>query len=147
MGAPEDRQDEVAAFESGPLEDLTIQDGLIISAVYAVSADLEKCKGISALAQKQPLFVEQPQNTSARVNKFANLMQGGQSLKAVEAVSRELKPEHRKQAFEFATAVVLAGNEFTNEKKKILQTLATKLAIDNAFVDQTLAAIQDKSGR
>jgi len=139
MGTPEDMQDELAAFESGPLEDLTIQDALIISAVYAVNADVEKCKRISALAQKHPLFIEQPENTSTRVNKFANLMQGGQSLKAVEAVTRDLKPEHRKQAFEFATAAVLADSELTNEKKKILHTLATKLAIDNAFVNQKLS--------
>jgi hypothetical protein len=147
MGAPDDRPDELAAFESGPLEDLTIQNALIISAVYAVNADLEKCKRISALAQKHPLFIEQPEDTSARVNKFANLMQGGQSLKAVEAITRDLKLEDRKQAFEFAAKTALADNELTNDKKKSLQTLATKLALDNEFIDQKLATIQDKSGR
>jgi chorismate synthase len=129
------------------LEDLTIQDGLIISAVYAVQADTEKCNQLRELAQKHPLFVEQPENTSARVNKFTNLMQGHQSLEAVEAVTRNLKPAHRKQAFEFALEAALADAVFTEKKKKILRMLGSKLDLDNEFVDQNLEAIQDKYGR
>lgn len=147
MGAPEDKQNNLTAFQSGPLENLTIQDGLIISAVYAVQADTEKCNRIKVLAQKHPLFVENPQETSFRVNKFTNSMQSNQSLKAIEAVARSLKPAHLKQAFEFALEAVLADEVFTENEKKILQTLATKLAIDNEFADQKLATIQDKSGR
>jgi hypothetical protein len=147
MGVPEDKQKNLTAFQSGPLEDLTIQDGLIISAVYAVHADTEKCNQIKGLAQKHPLFVEKSEDTSARVNKFTNLMQGGQSLKAVEAVTRSLKPAHRKQAFEFALEATLADGVFTEKKKKTFLTLATKLALDNEFVDHKLATIQDKSDR
>jgi hypothetical protein len=147
MGAPEDKQNDLAAFAPNPLEDLTIQDGLIISAVYVVQADPEKCKRISTLAQKHPLFVEEPENTTARVNKYANLMQGGQPLKAVEAVTRELKPEHHKQAFAFAVKAALIDDILSGKMKKTLQTLATKLAIDSEFVDQKLAEIQGKPGR
>ena len=147
MGAPEDKQNNLTAFQSGPLEDLTIQDGLIISAVYAVHADTEKCNQIKGLAQKHPLFVEKSKDTSSRVNKFTNLMQGGQSLKAVEAVTRSLKPAHRKQAFEFALEAALVDGVFTEKKKKTFLTLATKLALDNEFVDHKLATIQDKTGR
>ena len=147
MGAPEDKQNNLTAFQSGPLEDLTIQEGLIVSAVYAVHADTEKCNKIKGLAQKHPLFVEKSEDTSSRVNKFTNLMQGSQSLKAVEAVTRSLKPAHRKQAFEFALEAALADGVFTEKKKKTLQTLASKLALDTQFVDQMLATIQDKSGR
>jgi predicted PP-loop superfamily ATPase len=147
MGSPENKQNNSTAFQSGPLEDLTIQDGLIISAVYAVQTDTEKCNQLKEVAQKHPLFVEEPEKTSARVNKFTNLMQGGQSLKAIEAVARSLKPAHRKQAFEFALEAAMADAVLTEKKKKILQTLATKLALDNAFVEQKLAAIEDKSGR
>ena len=147
MDTPEDKQNNLTAFQSGPLEDLTIQDGLIISAVYAVQADTEKCNQIKDLAQKHSLFVEKPEDTSTRVNKFTNLMQGGHPLKAVEAVTRSLKPAHRKQAFEFALEAALVDGVFTQKKKKTLQSLATKLALDNEFVDQKLATIQDKSGR
>ena len=147
MGATKNTQNNLTCYQSGPLEDLTIQDGLIISAVFAVQSDTEKCKQLKELAQKHPLFIEQPENTSARVNNFANLMQGGQSLEAIEAVSRSLKPVHRKQAFEFALEAALADAVFTEKKRKILQTLATKLALNNEFVDQKLAKIQNKSGR
>lgn len=136
----------LTGFQSGPLEDLTIQDALIISAVYAVEADSKKCDRISALAQKHALFVEKPEDTSSRVNKFTNLMQVRQPLMAIEAAARDLKPEHRKQAFEFAVAVALADEVLTEKKKKTLQTLATKLALDNEFVDQKLANFKSKAG-
>jgi hypothetical protein len=97
------------------------------------------------LAQNHSLFVEEPENTSARVNKYANLMQGGQPLKAVEAVTRDLKTKHRKQAFAFALEAALTDGVLTEKKQKILQTLATTLAIDNEFVDQKLAAIKGKA--
>ena len=74
-------------------------------------------------------------------------MQGHQSLEAVEAVTRNLKPAHRKQAFEFALEAALADGVFTEKKKKTFLTLATKLALDNEFVDHKLATIQDKSDR
>ena len=74
-------------------------------------------------------------------------MQSGKSLKAVEAVTRDLKPEHRKQAFAFALEAALTDEVLTGKKKKTLQTLATKLALYNEFVDQKLATIQDKTGR
>ncbi|MGD2187633.1 MAG: hypothetical protein PVI71_15990 [Desulfobacterales bacterium] len=143
MGARDDKQDDLAAFHSGPLEDLTLQDALIISAVYAVQADPEICQKISALAQKHPLFVEQPKDTSARVNKFANFMQQAKlPLQAIEAVSHDLNPEHRKQAFEFAIEAALIDGELTQKKKEILQTLATRLALEDEFVQRKLAKWQ-----
>lgn len=140
----EDKKKEMAAFQSDPLQDLTIQDGLIISAVCAFDAATEKCKRISALAQKHPLFTEEPEKTTARVNKFTNLMQGQKSLKAVEAVARELKPEHRKLAFEFAVEAALADAPLTAKREKTLQALANRLALDNEFVEQKLAGQHSK---
>ena len=68
-------------------------------------------------------------------------MQSDPSLKAVEAVTRNLKPEQRQQAFEFAMEVALADGLLTSKKKNTLQTLANKLELDNAFVGQKLANI------
>jgi len=143
MGGPGDKQNNLTAYRSGPLEDLTIQDALIISAVYAVEADTEKCKQIIMMAQKHPLFEEQPEDTSARVNKFANWMQTAQSPQAVEAIGRDLKPKHRQQAFEFATEAALADNRPTKKKKEILQSLADKLELKDEFVGQKLSKFQD----
>jgi hypothetical protein len=145
MGTPENKQDDLAAFQSGPLENLTIQDGLIICAVYAVQTKTEKCSQISALAQKHPLFVEEPESTLTRVNKFTNLMQSGKIPEAVEAVALNLNTEQRKQAFEFAIEAALTDEVLTEKKQKTLQTLATELAIDNEFVDQKLTTTKGKA--
>ena len=52
MGTHDHTQNDLAAFTPDPLEDLTIQDALIISAVYAAHANVGKCKLIGTLAQK-----------------------------------------------------------------------------------------------
>lgn len=142
-----EKEADFTAFTPDPLKDLTVQDALIISAVYAVEANAEKSKRISTLAQNHPLFIEEPQNTTARVNKYVNLMQAGKSLKAVEAVTNYLNPEHRQQAFEFAIEATLEDEDLTEIKKKTLRTLANKLDLDNDFVIQKLADIQYKSVR
>ena len=145
MALFEVKKKEMAAYQSSPLEDLTIQDGFIISAIYAVEADTRRCEQIKSLAQHQALFEEKPKDTSARVNKFANLMQGGNSLKAVEATARKLKPEQRKQAFEFAIQAARADGPLTEKTKHSLQTLAHKLALDQEFVDRKLATARNKN--
>ena len=139
-------QNELSAFTPDPLKDLTVQDALIISAVYAVYAETDKCKHIGELAQHHPLFVEEPENTSARVNKYTNLMQGGNALKAVEAVRHHLKPEHCKQAFEFALEAALAGEALIEDKQNRLRALGKKLALDNRYLDRKLASVHQKTG-
>ncbi|MGD1970001.1 MAG: hypothetical protein PVG52_02720 [Desulfobacterales bacterium] len=138
-------QNELASFTPDPLQDLTIQDAFIISAVYAVRGNEEKCEKIGSLAQKHPLFVEKQEHTAARVNKYTNLMHSENSLQAVEAVARDLKPEQRKQAFEFAIEAALADEALTEKKKQTLQTLADKLDLDRKFVGRTLANMPHKN--
>ena len=139
-------QNEYAAFTPDPLKDLTVQDALIISAVYAVRVETDKCKHIGALAQHHPLFVEEPENTAARVNKYTNLMQGGNALKAIDAVRHHLEPEHCKQAFEFAVEAALADEALTEDKQKTLRTLGEKLALDNQYLNRKLASVDQKTG-
>jgi hypothetical protein len=141
MAVPDNKHKDPAAFQSDPLKDLTIQDALIISALYAVEADTEKCQHIKELAQKHPLFVEKLDAIEARVNKFTNLMQVKQPLEAVEAAVRDLKPEQRKQAFEFAVEAMLTVNNETEKKIVKLKTLAAKLALENEFVDRKLRRV------
>lgn len=141
MKASEGNQNDLAGFQPDPLEDLTVQDALIISALYAVQVDPEKGENIKALATKHPLFAEKTEDISARVNKFTNCMQAGQTLKAVEAAAYKLKPAHRKEAFEFATSAALADQGLTENKKKTLQMLATKLALEDEFVGRKLMKI------
>jgi hypothetical protein len=119
----------------------TIQDALIISALYVVQTDLKKCQQIKFLAKSHPLFDEKPKETSARVNKFTNWMQGKESLKAVEAAAHSLKPQQRRLAFEFAVAAALIDNVLTDKMKSNLHALAFELAIDDEFFRQQLTKI------
>lgn len=143
MGASEEKHDELEAFEPAPLENLTVQDALIFSAVYSAQADSEKCEKIRALAEKHPLFDEKPEDTLARVNKFTNWMQAGQDPTINEALSLlgKLKPEQRKQAFEFAIQAALMDSKLTEEKEKILRALAVKLNLDDDFINRQLANV------
>ena len=140
-----EKQDGFTVYPPAPLKVLTIKDALIVSAVHSVQADPEKCNRISRMAQKHPLFDEAPENTTTRVNKYMNLMQGGKTMQAIEAVTNYLNPEHRLQAFEFAADAALEDNELSKDKKKNLQTLAATLALDSEFVEHKLAKIQNKS--
>ena len=68
----------MAAYKSGPFEDLTVQDALTIIAVFAAQMDPEKCaddvRRIGAIAENHPEFVETNRNILKRINKFVNSM-------------------------------------------------------------------------
>ena len=44
MSLADDAKKEIAAYQSAPLEDLTVQDTLVIIAVYAAQIDPEDCR-------------------------------------------------------------------------------------------------------
>jgi hypothetical protein len=145
MGTSWEKQDELVEYQSALIEDLTIQDALIFSAVYAAQAASEKCEIIRKLARKHPLFEDKPGDTIARVNSFTNWMQGGQTPAKIETLLRDFKPEQRRQAFEFATHVILMDSELTEDKKKVLRKLATKLTLEDEFVERKLANLESLS--
>jgi hypothetical protein len=140
METTEDTQEALATLKTDPL---TIQDALMIGALYVVKIDSENCEHITSMAQAHPLFVEQMEDSAARVNKFANWMQqASDSLKLVELTARELKPQHRQDVFAFAAEVVQKGKVLTEKKKNRLQALAAALELEEEFVNQKLADIQ-----
>ena len=133
---------EMAAYQSGPFEDLTIQEALTIIAVYAAQMDPEKCeddvKRIVAAAKRLPEFVAKKKSIFSFVNKFVNSMQAIDPQKAVEIAANVLTPELRITAFKLAAEVALPDKVLTDEKKSLLDSLETKLSISSEFAQKTI---------
>ena len=143
MSLTDDYKKELAAYQSGPFEDLTVQDALAIISVYAIQMDLEDSqediKRIEGVLEKCEFCVEKKEGIFSRINNFANRMQAIDPLKAVEIAVKILKPEIRETAFELATEVAMPDHVLTDERKEALDTLATKLSIGEEFVKKTIA--------
>jgi hypothetical protein len=134
---------EMAAYQSGPFEDLTVQDALTIIAVFAAQMVPDHCeedvRRIGAITENLPEFVETKENILKCINKFVNSMLVAEDhLKAVEIAKDALTPELRKTAFELAVEVALPDKVLTVEKKAVLDTLETKLSIDSEFAQKTI---------
>ena len=132
----------MAGYQSGPFEDLTMQEALTIIAVYAAQIDPEKCqddvKRIVATAERLPEFVAKKESIFSIVNKFINSMQAIDSQKAVEIAANGLTTEMRKSAFKLAAEVALPDKVLTDKKKSVLDNLETKLSISSEFAQKTI---------
>ncbi|MEX1329447.1 MAG: hypothetical protein AB1Z29_21815, partial [Desulfobacterales bacterium] len=135
MTLSNETKNEMAAYQSGPFEDLTIQEALTIIAVYAAQMDPKKCqddvKRIVATAERLPEFVAKKESIFSFVNKFINSMQAIDSQKAVEIAADVLNTEMRKTAFKLAAEVALPDKVLTDKKKSVLDSLETKLSISS----------------
>jgi hypothetical protein len=142
MSLSNETKKEMAAYQSGPFEDLTIQEALTIIAVYAAQIDPKKCKDdvkrIVATAAHLPEFVAKKESITSFVNKFINSMQAMDSQKAVEIASNELTMELRKTAFKLAAEVALPDKVLTDQKKAVLDNLEKKLSISSEFAQKTI---------
>jgi hypothetical protein len=142
MTLSNETKNEMAAYQSGPFEDLTIQEALTIIAVYAAQMDPKKCeddvKRIVATAERFPEFVAKKESIFAFVNKFINSMQAIDSQKAVEIAADVLNTEMRKTAFKLAAEVALPDKVLTDKKKSVLDSLETKLSISSDYAKKTI---------
>ena len=132
----------MAAYQSGPFENLTIQEALTVIAVYAAQMDPEKCEDdvrrIVATAERLPEFVAKKESIISFVNKFVNSMQAIDSQKAVEIAANGLTTELRKTAFKLAAEVALPDKILTDKKKSVLDSLETELRISSEFAKKTI---------
>ncbi|PLX54197.1 MAG: hypothetical protein C0611_01310 [Desulfobacteraceae bacterium] len=142
MTLSNETKNKMAAYHSGPFEDLTIQEALTIIAVYAAQMDPKKCeddvKRIVATAERFPEFVAKKESIFSFVNKFINSMQAIDSQKAVEIAANGLTTELRKTAFKLAAEVALPDKVLTDKKKSVLDSLESKLSISSEFAQKTI---------
>jgi hypothetical protein len=124
-------------------KNLTFQDSLIAVAVYAAQIDPNEpdkdIKRIEDLAKKNPLFEEKPKELRARINKFVNSMRIGNPLDTIGLAANSLTPRYRETAFKWASELVLAEGELSEEQNEILDWLRAKLSIDSKVAKRFIA--------
>jgi hypothetical protein len=124
-------------------KNLTFQDSLIAVAVYAAQIDPNEpdkdIKRIEDLAEKNPLFREEPKKLRARINKFINSMCIGNPLDTIGRAANSLTPKYRETAFKWASELVLAEGELSEEQNEILDWLRAKLSIDSKVAKRFIA--------
>ena len=133
---------EMAAYQTGPFDDVKIQEALTIIAVYAAQMDYQNCeadvKRIEAILESHHLFVARKKEIFSLINKFVNEMEVGGPHKALELAADALTAEQKKTAFELAVEVALADKNLTAGKRKMLDSLKDRLSISTDFVVKTI---------
>jgi len=133
---------EMAAYRTGPLEDVKIQEAMTIIAVYAAQMDYQNCeadiKRIEAILEQHHLFVARKNEVFTLIKKFVNDLEVRDPQKALEIAAEALTPEQKNIGFELAVEVALPDKKLSAAKKKMLDTLKERLSIDSDFAQQAI---------
>jgi hypothetical protein len=128
---------EMAAYPQGPFDDIKVQEAFTIIAVYAARMDYQDCeadvKRLALILERHPMFAARKKEIFSMINKFVNAMKVGDPLNALVTAAEALTPEHKNSAFELAAEVALSGKDPSADKKKVLDTIKTRLSIGNGF--------------
>lgn len=151
MESFEDLICELELNEIDPLNNLTLQDSLIVVAVYvnAMLANLGRNKNgihrIKSLAGKHPLFREKSEVILSRIYKYTNLLKTRDRCTAVGSAAESLTPRLRKTAFEWALHLVIDNGILTKEARTILAELRKLLSIDRQVAQNIIDKITGPS--
>ncbi len=138
------KEKETAAYQTGPFDDVRIQEALTIIAVYAARMDYQDCeadvKRLEAILEHHQLFVARKKEIFSLINKYVNEMEVGDPDKALEIAAAALTPEQKKTGFELAVEVTLPVKNLTvtGDNKKMLAILKDRLSISDEFAEQTI---------
>lgn len=134
---------EMAAYRTGPLEDVKIQEAMTIIAVYAAQMDYQNCeadiKRIEAILEQHHLFVARKNEVFTLIKKFVNELEVRDPQKALEIAAEALTPEQKNIGFELAVEVALPDKKLSAAKKKMLDTLKDRLSISRDFAEQAIS--------
>ena len=138
--------EEIAAYKTQPVENLTIQDALILIPVVTAEIDRKDIPHMLQLAHAHSLFPEDKKDTEKRINRFANLITAVERSKAIDLGAKSLTPELRETAFAWTAELILQGRRFSEEKKnKVLENLRIALSIDNEAAGRILRGVEIES--
>jgi hypothetical protein len=126
---------EITDFFSEIEDRLTVQDALIVLAVYAAEIDPDDCTKevgqIHELARDHPFFEESSEDLRARINKFANVAGSGNFHQLLDLAVASLADEHKKTAYEWSAALSKAcGKTSDATPSPRLEQIASLLSTD-----------------
>ena len=133
---------EMTAYQTGPFEDLKVQEALTIIAVYAARMDYQNCeadvKRLAEILERHPMFVARRDEIFSLINKYVNSMDAGDPDKALIKAADALTNVQKNIAFELAVEVARPEKKLTADEKKMFDTLQARLAVDNEFAEKAL---------
>ena len=134
---------EMAAYQTGPFEDLNVQEALTIIAVYAARMDYQNCKAdvkrLAEILERHPMFVARKNEIFSLINKYVNAMKAGDADKALNTAADALTQVQKNIAFELAVEVARPEKELTADEKKMFDTLQARLAVDEEFAEKAFS--------
>ena len=145
MARIDTKQKEMEAYRTGPFNDVKVQEALTIIAVYAAQMDYQNCEPqvqrLASLLPDSQWFVAGREEIFSLINKFVNELElrDPNYDKVLEIAAEALTPEQRNAGFALAVRVAMADGRFTDEKKKILDTLKARLSIDSDFAEKAFS--------
>ena len=118
-----------------PWENLSLQDALIIIAMYATqldpaAKDKKKVRRIADLAKEHPLFSEKSADVVARIHRLVESSDMADLDQAVDQAVKSLTLKLRQTAFEWAAELAAGSGSLPEENQEIMEQLRTKLFID-----------------
>ncbi|MEJ2163972.1 MAG: hypothetical protein P8X90_00485 [Desulfobacterales bacterium] len=134
-----------------PWENLSLQDALIIIAMYAIqldpaAKDNQKVRRIADLAKEHPLFSEKSADIVGRIRRVAKSTDMANLSPAVDQAAKSLTLKLRQTAFEWAAELAVDSGSLPEEKQKIVEQLRTKLSIGSHSAKKIISeAISDST--
>lgn len=133
-----------------PWENLSLQDALIIIAMYAsqldhAARDDTKVRRIAALAQKHPLFSEKSADVIARIHRLAKSADTADFPQAVDQAVKSLTLKLKQTAFEWAAELAVSSGNLPKEKQDLVEQIRTKMLIDTHTANSIINEAIDKS--
>lgn len=138
-------------YDSKMLEHLTLQDAITIVAISATQIDLDTCRYVDPTScqdairfieskeRRIPIFNEETERTTARINLFMNFMQTIDPRIELEKASEVIRGNNMEQAvFELAIQVALKNGSFNPEKKRVLDQIASYLGVEGEISEKLI---------
>jgi hypothetical protein len=143
VATPNESQEKAAALEMGPWRKLSLQDAIIVIAIYAARIDPDQSgaqiERIAAIAQCYQICIEHKAGIITRINQFVNALRCVDPQQAFARAARALNVEMRRTALQLAANVVAADKTLAANKDAILDDVAGRLAIDKKTAARIIA--------
>jgi hypothetical protein len=126
-----------------PWKNLSLQDALLIIAIYAAQLDTAvkdeaSAKRIADLVKQDPLFSNESADIVARIYKLSKSARVRDLPKAVDHATKSLTLKLRRTAFRWAAALAVDNGILPEKNQDVIEQLKIKLLIDANTADKII---------